>query len=209
MQTYRCLLILVAMLVGACQSQHPLAQRSTQWMGDFSPVGSYEVQRRHSFILPYDASIYIANPVNAIVTDDGVDVNSMLVSKMKGGLSQHFAKVFVGLGKERFNQALNSSREMGAQFMVYGNIERWPNITPIKLESCKDNDPDCRKVTSSEEQSGEARIAVTIYETMSGKLVDLMTIRSQRGLASYLYEDHQQPLDDVVALMIKSLSEKR
>ena len=80
MQIYRWLVIVCAVLVGACQSQHPLAQRSTQWMGDFSPVGSYNVERRHSFILPYDASIYIANPVNAIVKDDGVDVNSLIVS---------------------------------------------------------------------------------------------------------------------------------
>lgn len=202
-------LVLLIVLSG-CQLQNPVANTSTSVLGDFSPVGSYTVSRQHTFILPYNSSFYIANPVNNIITSSGTDVNALFAKKLKAGFSQHFPRVYVGLSKERYPQALRSANEMGAQFLIYGFIDKWSNIEPLQNQLCDELDPGCYKEPlDGEDASGEAQIAVSIYEAATGRLVDLISVTSQRGMASYFYEDNEGPLDQVVASMMETLSTKR
>ena len=127
------LLVVLAVILQGCQSSHPAAQTSTDWMGEFSPVGSYRIQRRQNLVLPYDASLYVANPASAMMTDDGVDVNTLLTEKLIKGFAQNFNRVYPGLNKERLHQALYSARQVGAQFLVYGQVEQWADITTISM----------------------------------------------------------------------------
>lgn len=206
----RALLLASVVLLLSCQSQHHLAQTSTDLMGDFSPVGSYQVKRRYTFILPFDASVYIANPVNTLLTDDGVDINSLLVEKLKAEFSQNFAQVYMGFNKERFNQAIESAQQMGAQFLVFGRVERWSNIKPIPVKQClEDPDSDACQDDEEQEAEGSSKVAVSIYEATSGKLVDLVTVSSQRGVSAYLYDDNHKALEQIVANLVSSLSERR
>ncbi|MDX1694094.1 MAG: DUF4823 domain-containing protein [Ketobacteraceae bacterium] len=203
-------LLLVLMAAGVlwgCQSSHPAARTSTSWMGEFSPVGSYRVARRHNLVLPYDASIYVANPARALMTDEGVDLNTLLAEKLKKGFSRNFSQVYPGLSKERFHQALHSARQLGAQFMVMGEIEQWADIKPVKLKPCEED----QEVACPEEKGGsegDSNLSVAVYETVSGRLVDLMSIHSQRGIMAYLFEDNQKPLDQLVTEVVGSLTEK-
>lgn len=201
-------LAVAVVLLQGCQSSHPAARTSTAWMGEFSPVGSYQIQRRHNLVLPYDASLYIANPASALLTDDGTDVNTLLADKLKKGFSQNFSRVYPGLNKERLHQALHSARQVGAQFLVFGQVEQWADIKPIQMQNCEKN-PEaegCDRPAGGDE--GDSRVNITLYETASGKLVDLVTVSSQRGIIAYLYEDNHKPLEQLVTDLVNSLSEK-
>ena len=204
------LLLLAAFVLAlpGCQSSHPVARTSTSWMGEFSPVGSYQMQRRHNLVLPYDASLYIANPVSALLTDDGVDVNTLLAEKLQKGFSQNFSQVYPGLNKERVHQALHSARQVGAQFLVFGQVEQWADIKPIQLKNCEQDPeaPGCDRDADGNE--GDSRVSIAVYESASGKLVDLLTVSSQRGIIAYLYEDNHKPLEQLTTDVVNSLSEK-
>ena len=199
----------VALLLAGCQSQHPLAANSTELMGDLSPVGSFAVERRQSFVLPFDASIYIANPVNGLVTDDGVDINSRLVDIFKEGFAQNFASVFVAINKERLPVSLGAARQMNANFLVYPFVERWANIDPIRVKRCDTSKDESCAVAREEDQSGDSRVSVAIYETVSGQLVDMISVKSKRGIAAYFYEDNDKVMQVITTSVLDSLSEKR
>lgn len=203
--------VAVAMMVlSGCQMQNRVAQSSTDALGSLSPVGSYSVKRQHHFILPYDSSFYIANPINNIITNDGSDVNALFAKKLKTGFSKHFARVYIGLNKERFAQALRSSKEMGAQFMIYGYVEKWSNIGTVQDRLCNEYDPNCpQESEDGDDASGEGNISVSIYEAATGRLVDIVSVTSQRGMASYVYEDIDGPLDQVVTSMMETLTTQR
>ena len=202
-------LMLLTLFLGGCQSQHPLATSSTDLMGDLSPVGSFTVERRQPFVLPFDASIYIANPVNGLVTDDGLDINSRLVDTFKQGFSQNFASVFVAVNKERLPVSLGAARQMNANFLVYPFIERWANIDPIRVKQCEELGGKGCGVDSDDDESGDSRVSVAIYESVSGKLVDMISIKSKRGIAAYFYEDNDKVMHIITRSVLDSLSEKR
>ena len=61
----------------ACQSERMGVQDSMALMGNLSPVGTLQVSRSYTFILPSDAIVYIANPVNPLVAETGVDIISV------------------------------------------------------------------------------------------------------------------------------------
>ena len=203
------LTLFLAMLLPACQSDHPAAMASTGWMGELSPIGSYQVQRRHSMILPIDASIYVANPASALLTDDGVDVNTLLAQKLEQGFSLNFSQVYSGLNKERVPQALYSARQLGAQFLVFPQVQQWADIKPIKLRNC-DEKPDADGCAEHDNgNQGDSRVSIVIYECASGALVDLVTVHLQRGVTAYLYEDNHKPLERLVTSLVDSLTARR
>lgn len=205
-------LLLIAMMVvllSACQSSNPVAQASTSWMGELSPLGSYRVERRHTMILPLDASIYVANPASALLTDDGTDVNTLLAEKLRQGFSLNFSQVYSGVNKERMHQALYSARQLGAQFLVFPQVGQWADIKPIKLKNCEDN-PGAEGCDARDGGSeGDSRVSIAIYESVSGALVDLVTVNSQRGITAYLYEDNDKPLELLVSHILDSLTARR
>lgn len=114
----RVLIVLTILLVAGCQSQHPAVQRTAGALGSLSPVGSYEIERRHTFVLPFDASIYVVQPVKSLKLGNDDDVNLVLADKLRAGFAEDFEKVFLGLKRERLSRALVSARSMGGA--VYG-----------------------------------------------------------------------------------------
>lgn len=197
------------LLVMGCQSQLPIAKKTNALMGDLSPVGTFTVNRRQNFVLPHNASIYVASPVNDIVTDSGVDVNGLFAERMKHGFAESFARVYSGLNKERVEQALRSGREIGANFVVYGFVEQWGDIKPLPQSICDKGDDACEKNKQEANNTGEAKIAISIFESASGQIVDIVTVRSNRGISAYLYEDHQGPLDEIVEDLLNSFTDRR
>lgn len=104
--------------------------------------------------------------------------------------------------------------------MVFAQADKWANIEPIKLRKCKrlPNDPklcdpppeiSAADAVSDEQEDSTYRLKVAVYEAASGKLVDLATVRSQRGIAAYFYDDNEASLEALLAAVVDSFSQKQ
>lgn len=199
------------MILTGCSSDSYLAHSSTSTFDSLSPVGSRQVSREQQLVLASHYHIQIAYAANGRSTKTIADLNLTARDSLARHLQRYFSSVQVADKPQSLAQALQQAKAQQAQLLLYPRIESWPNIEPIRVQECEDEDGN--KKTSlgqceAAEESGSDELVVNvgIYDVLSGKHLDSIHARSQRGMASYLFENSEQELDELSRMIVMRLS---
>ena len=201
------------MIVGisACSSDSYIANSSTSTLDSMSPVGSRQVSRQQQLVLASEYHILVGYADDGLRSEEIKDLNLLARDALARHLRRYFSHVQTSPKPQTLKQALQLASERSAHLLLFPRIENWPNIEPIRLRECKDENGEV--ITSLGEceqkedaQSDELVVVVAIYDVLSGKHLDSIHARSRRGVAAYLYEDSEQELEVLNDLMVRRLA---
>ncbi|MBA56217.1 MAG: hypothetical protein CMK89_17335 [Pseudomonadales bacterium] len=197
--------------LGGCSSDSYLAQSSTSTFDNLSPVGSRQVTREQQLVLASHYNIQIAYAADGRSTEFIKDLNLSARDSLARHMKRYFSHVRVDEEAQSLAQALQHAKTQRAQLLMYPRVENWPNIEPIRVQECKDKDGN--KKTSvgqceptKESDSDELVVNVGIYDVLSGMHLDSIHARSRRGMASYLFENSDQELDELSRMIVMRLT---
>ena len=197
--------------VGGCSSDSYIANTSTSTFDNLSPVGSRQVTREQQLVLASHYNIQIAYARDGRSTESNKDLNLSVRDSLARHMKRYFSHVQVEEEAKSLDQALQHARSQRAQLLMYPRVESWPNIEPIRVQECEDQEGN--KKTSlgqceqtQESDSDELVINVGIYDVLSGKHLDSIHARSRRGVASYIYENSDRELDELSRMIVMRLT---
>ncbi|MEC8809909.1 MAG: DUF4823 domain-containing protein [Pseudomonadota bacterium] len=208
---FKYLLAVLLLGVSACSSNSYIANTSTDALDSLSPVGSRQVSREQQLVLASHYHIEVGYAADGLRSEDITDLNRLARDALARHLRRYFAHVEVATTPQTLQQALRTAASHSAQLLLFPRIENWPNIEPIRLRECQDEEGNvmtslgqCEE--KDEAQSDELVVVVGIYDVLSGKHLDSVHARSRRGVAAYLYEDSEQELEVLNQLMVQRLA---
>ncbi|AUM14641.1 hypothetical protein Kalk_20385 [Ketobacter alkanivorans] len=197
--------------LSACSSDSYIANASTNSFDKMSPVGSRQVTRQQQLALAPHYRIQVAYAENGIRSEDIDDLNLLARDALARHLKRYFSHVDVADKPQNLNQALAAAAAGQANILMYPRIENWPNIEPLRLQECTNAEGEVKTSLGECEEKDDAQtdelvVMVGIYDVLSGQQVDAIHARSRRGLASYLYEDSKNELEELNKLMLLRLA---
>lgn len=203
--------VVMLMGVSACSSDSYLAHSSTSTFDNLSPVGSRQVTREQQLVLASHYNIQIAYAKDGRSTESNKDLNLSVRDSLARHMKRYFSHVQVEEEAKSLDQALQNARSQRAQLLMYPRVESWPNIDPIRVQECEDQEGNTKTSLGQCEQTEESDtdelvINVGIYDVLSGKHLDSIHARSRRGVASYLYENSDQELDELSRMIVMRLT---
>lgn len=204
------ILLLIAGLI-ACSSDSYIANSSTSTLDKMSPVGSRQISREQQMVLASHYRIQVAYAAGGIRSEDIDDLNLLARDSLARHLKRYFADVMVADSPQSLKQALTTARANSAHLLMYPRIENWPNIEPIRLRECTNEEGEVKTSLGECEQKEGAQtdelvVMVGMYDVLSGQQLDAIHGRSKRGMASYLYEDSKNELEELNKLMVLRLA---
>ena len=171
------------------------------------------MSREQQLVLASHYRIQVAYASDGRSTDTIQDLNLNARDSLARHLKRYFSYVQIAAAPQTLEQALAVAKTQGAQLLMYPRIENWPNIAPIRVQECADKDGNTKTgigpcESRNESDSDELVVNVGIYDVVSGQHVDSIHARSQRGVASYVYENSEQELDELNRMIVMRLSSK-
>lgn len=207
----RVILILLGATLSACSSDSYIANATSSTFDKMSPVGSRQVTREQQLVLASHYHLRVAYLAGGIRTEDTPDLNILARDALARHLKRYFPHVEVADQPQNLSQSLTTAAANSADLLLVPRVENWPDIEPIRLRECTDEDGEvktslgeCEEKDSA--QSDELVVMVGIYDVLSGQQIDAIHARSRRGVASYLYENSKNELEELNRLMLLRLA---
>ncbi len=199
-------------LLTGCSSNSYLARSSTNAMGELSPMGSRQVVRQRQQALASHYRISVGQATAGLHANDNQDLNKIASETLSEHLKHYFVHVNEINKPMGLSAALQKAAEHGDQLLMYPRVERWPNIKPLRVRECEDEQG--QKTTSlrdcghddSVEESDELVLTIAVFDVVGGMQVDSITARSSMGVKSYLFEDSLNELQVLNEMVVNRLS---
>lgn len=155
-----------------------MAQSSTEVMGQYSPVGSFKIDRKSQMTLANQYRIYLARAIDQTTeSEQGVsDHNLQQQSALARHLKRYFPDVVTGRDAGSIREALTLSAQVHSQVMLYSSVDSWPD---------------------EENRVEELVVSVAVYDVNSGKRLDIITAHYHPGVRSHLNPDLLKALDEL------------
>ncbi len=215
---------LLFMGVSSCSSDSYLAKTSSNKMGELSPIGSRQVVRQRQLVLGNHYRISVALASGGLSTEDKKQLNEVAQATLSFYLKLYFPHVNVIEQAGDLQHALQAAAMAGDQLLMIPRIESWPNIKPLRIHECKDEQGNiltrlrpCDSGSNSDSNSephGKSEAEVTdslvltvgVFDVVAGQQVDSITARSRLGVKSYIYEDNFNELRQLNEMIVNRLS---
>lgn len=209
--TIRILSILLGVALSACSSESYIANTSTNSLDSMSPVGSRQVTRQQQMVLANHYHIQVAYANGGLRSEDIDDLNVLARDSLARHLRRYFSHVMVADKPQSLPQALAAASANSANLLMYPRIENWPNIEPLRLRECTNEEGEVKTSLGECEEKQDAQtdelvMMVGIYDVLSGQQLDAIHASSRRGVASYLFENSKKELEELTELMLLRLA---
>ena len=202
--------VLFACVLGGCASQSQLAASATSTMGNWSPVGSRQITRQKPYTLSDHYRLYLAWLPGQGPDSKSTDLNGQFSLQLSRYLQRYFLSVQQAPAPTNLATALDQAAAAGAEILMLARVESWPDIDPVRLQECKAEDG--RKKLSFEScdqqggSNGTMALSVALYDVQLRQPVDVISAVSQRGMASYLYDNADAELQQLCQLIAGQLT---
>ena len=203
--------LVFSLVTTGCSSQSGLANSATHSMGDWSPVGSQEITRTRQFTLASHYHLATAGLVVAGESETESQLHTAFSQQLARELRRYFLQVNVHDNVPSVQDALTSAGQDQADILLVLHVQRWPDIDPVRVQECENADG--QKALSlkpcdstKEDTQGEMALMVAIYDVRAGIQIDTLFARSQRGIASFVYDDTKAELQHLCKLIAGQLS---
>lgn len=198
------------LILGACSSESYIAHNSSESFDNLSPISSRQVQREQQLVLSPHYHIEVAFASGGMASEDVPDLNRLARDSLARQLRRYFSHVTISTEPDTLQRSLaNASSE--AQVLIFPRIESWPNIKPIRIQECETQAGE--KKTSlgeceadDQEDSDEIVVTIGLYDVLTGKHLDAIHARSRRGVASYLFGQNEEELDELNLMVVQRLT---
>ena len=190
--------LLVLLLLHGCSSRSELANSATDTMGDWSPVGSQQVTRRHQFSLAGHYHLAVAAAKETQGDASQASPATLFATELARQLRRYFMQVDNASGDGALSTALAAAREGNADILMLAGVQSWPVNESTGSEEC--GNEACDK--GDRKAQKEMVLAVSLYDVRAGVMVDSVIARSRRSLAAFRKGDANAELEQLCKLIV-------
>lgn len=192
------IILVTSFLVLGCSSTSSVSQGATDWLGHWSPVSSYKLERKHTLTLPQRGVLYIP----LALSNHGMieqQINNDLNGRFYSVFSSRLNRVMQGLKQESPEAALLSADQMGADFVLYAKAEQGNKaMASVGVEERHGSDE-----SQSLKTSKDYRVAVVIFDVVQQREIDHLVVSAVKGFMNF--DDANESFTDIANLVAKHL----
>ncbi|MGJ8690016.1 MAG: DUF4823 domain-containing protein [Gammaproteobacteria bacterium] len=210
---------LSVLALNACGHVHHLYNQGVSMTGATGLIPDHQVQRNGNWVLAQDTSFYVAlsglsdmdtavlssDKALAVAGDPGPLVEDQVADLVSNEISRKFPRVMRASAAETLFAARQSALDYRIDFVVYPRIYVWEDTVGTWSEIA--DALRYRKADNMGSSFGldRARLQLTLLDSTSGRIIDVVSIETRAGILGLYEENPQRLLAGAVGRYVSSL----